>query len=159
MLEVGCGYGRVLKPLSEVIDAEFTGADFSNPLLIKAREYIDDENIKLVYADANHLPFKDNAFDLVYTSAFMIHVPHKSFERICNELSRVARYIMHYEHEGDAKGKEGGVHFKHNYKRFYESKGLEVERINLPKTWHWSMSKSEKEHDWGVYKFIIVKLR
>ncbi len=99
VLEVGCGYGRLLRELRKRLDARLVGCDFSEPQLGTAREYVSPAVIPLVLADATHgLPFKDSAFEVVYTQGSLMHVPAPLDRAYRRELARVARrYIVHTE--------------------------------------------------------------
>lgn len=99
VLEVGCGYGRLLKEIGNSLDARLVGVDFSEPQLNTAREYLASQTIPLVLADATlGLPFRDSAFDVVYTQGSLMHVPPPFDRGYRNELARVARhYVIHTE--------------------------------------------------------------
>ncbi|NHJ49869.1 MAG: class I SAM-dependent methyltransferase [Asgard group archaeon] len=65
VLELGCGYGRVLKYLAEKAQEVF-GIDISQESLSFAREYlIDYSNVNLYQMDAESLTFTSDSFDLV----------------------------------------------------------------------------------------------
>jgi len=65
ILEVGCGYGRLLKILSEKAE-EVIGVDFSKQLLEKAKENLEGfSNVKLQEMDAQNLLFANNSFNYV----------------------------------------------------------------------------------------------
>ncbi len=63
VLEVGCGTGRWLAELQSFAGRIY-GVDLSPGMLSQARER--DAGFRLTRADANHLPFPDAAFDLVF---------------------------------------------------------------------------------------------
>ena len=104
VLEVGCGYGRLLKELRHRLEARLVGCDFSEPQLGTAREYVAPSLIPLVLADATQgLPFKDSTFDVVYTQGSLMHVPVPLDRAYRSELARVARrYIVHTEDVQDS---------------------------------------------------------
>ncbi len=63
VLELGCGYGRVMKPLSLVV-REVAGCDIAQESLSLARSYLEPRrNVALVRANAVRLPFATGAFD------------------------------------------------------------------------------------------------
>jgi 2-polyprenyl-6-hydroxyphenyl methylase/3-demethylubiquinone-9 3-methyltransferase len=65
VLELGCGYGRVLKYLAEKVEDVY-GIDVSSESLSFAREYLKDySNINLYQMDAESLTFSSNSFDVV----------------------------------------------------------------------------------------------
>lgn len=65
LLELGCGYGRVLKPLSSSVKSIY-GIDTSMGSLIYAADYLSDErNVILTQMDASRLAFSDRSFNAV----------------------------------------------------------------------------------------------
>jgi len=100
VLEVGCGYGRLLKPIAESVELKhIVGVDFSDTMLSKAKQYINNSEVELILADvAQGLPFVDDAFDVVYTSGVLMHIPPPKDLVARRELIRVTRkYIIHNE--------------------------------------------------------------
>ncbi len=115
-LEMGCGYGRLLKEVRQRLDARLVGADFSESQLRTARGYLAPVRVPLVLADATQgLPFRDSAFDVVYTQGSLMHVPSHLGRAYRSELARVSRrYIIHTE---DARETE--ITFVHDNERHY----------------------------------------
>jgi len=65
VLELGCGYGRVLQRLLEK-SKKVAGIDTSNPSLLMAREFIGNiSSCYLIEMDAAELGFQKNSFDAV----------------------------------------------------------------------------------------------
>lgn len=65
VLELGCGYGRILPPLAQKA-RWIVGIDTSRASLIAAREMLSDySNCSLLQMDAIQLAFRDHAFDVV----------------------------------------------------------------------------------------------
>jgi SAM-dependent methyltransferase len=92
ILEVGCGYGKQLKALRDLVDVPLVGLDFSPSQLATARGYLDGlGRIELVQGSGATLPFADGAFDLVLTSAVILHNPPAVAQRMRREVLRVAR--------------------------------------------------------------------
>ncbi|CAN5908824.1 hypothetical protein BH23PLA1_BH23PLA1_29910 [soil metagenome] len=92
ILEIGCGYGKQLRELRGRIEAPLVGLDFSASQLELAGGYLDGlEGIKLVLGSGDRLPFPDQSFDLVLTSAVILHNVPEVAHRIRNEVIRVAR--------------------------------------------------------------------
>jgi len=124
ILEVGCGYGKQLRSIRRLdTRVELFGVDFSSSQIIKGREYLKKDGIKnIVCADAKDLPFLDNSFDLVFTSAVILHHPSDTAEKIRNELLRVSRrYIAHNEDKGIAS-----TRWSYDYNEIYNQMGLKV---------------------------------
>jgi SAM-dependent methyltransferase len=99
ILEVGCGYGKQVRALRERLDVPIVGIDFSPTQLGMARQYVRGlENVSLVLGSGARLPFEDGAFDLVLTSAVILHNPPTTAEAIRSEVLRVAgRWAAHNE--------------------------------------------------------------
>jgi SAM-dependent methyltransferase len=134
VLEVGCGYGRLLRELGRRLPARLAGADFSEPQLRSAREYLGPATVPLVLADATSgLPFRDRSFDVVYTQGSLMHVPPPLDHAYRAELARVARgYVVHTE---DVQESEST--FAHDNAGHYAALGLRALRdepypVNLP---------------------------
>ena len=109
ILEVGCGYGKLLRELRRRLDVPMTGVDFSPTQLDHARGYLrPDAGIALFLARGEHLPFPDGAFDLVVTSAVILHNPPPAADRIRREILRVARrFAAHNEETGVSYNRYG----------------------------------------------------
>jgi SAM-dependent methyltransferase len=123
VLEVGCGYGRMLKEIRAGVDVRLCGVDFSRSQLQAERGYVAPAAIPVVLADATRgLPFGDAAFDLVYTQGCLMHVPPPCDRAFRSELARVARrYIIHTEEFNDS------VHvFAHDNEEHYRALGYRL---------------------------------
>jgi SAM-dependent methyltransferase len=99
ILEVGCGYGKLLRELRRRLDVPLVGIDFSPTQLERARRYLQPgDGIELLLGCGEQLPFPDGAFDMVVTSAVILHNPPPTAERIRREILRVAgRFAAHNE--------------------------------------------------------------
>ncbi len=102
VLEVGCGYGKLLGALRRQIDVPLVGVDFSVSQIEHARRFLGGHGeVELLLACGQRLPFADNAFDMVVTSAVILHNPPAVAERIRLEILRVARrFAAHNEETG-----------------------------------------------------------
>lgn len=123
-LEVGCGQGGNLVPLVRLLPArQVWGIDVNEAALARARHNAPGSNA--VYGPARALPFRDRAFDLVYTTGVLIHQPDEDLIAVMDEIVRVARrYILCGEYHADETvelayhGKQGAL-FKRDYGRLY----------------------------------------
>jgi len=99
ILEIGCGYGKQLREIRGLWDVPMVGLDFSPTQLAQARHYLTDlDRVDLVLGTGASLPFPDRSFDLVLTSAVILHNPSPSAEQIRREVIRVSkRYSAHNE--------------------------------------------------------------
>jgi SAM-dependent methyltransferase len=102
ILEVGCGYGKQLGAIRGRLDVPLVGVDFSPTQLRFAQRYLAGlDGIALALASGESLPFPDGAFDLVLTSAVILHNPPAAAERIRCEVMRVARRWAAHNEETD----------------------------------------------------------
>jgi demethylmenaquinone methyltransferase/2-methoxy-6-polyprenyl-1,4-benzoquinol methylase len=91
-LDVGCGTGDIALALRRR-GAEVTGLDFSPAMLEIARRRAQKGNVstpaRFIQGDAQHLPFEDNAFDIVTAGYALRNL--SSWEDGLEEMRRVAR--------------------------------------------------------------------
>ncbi len=71
VLEIGCGAGHIL---AQVPNARRFGIDLAESLLAKAARRLAKRG-SLVQGDAEHLPFRDRAWERVYCSEVLEHIP------------------------------------------------------------------------------------
>ncbi len=91
VLELGCGYGRVLQPLSEKA-IRVVGIDTSFSSLVLAKELIGlDPRIDLVQGDAAHTGFAPHAFDVVVCIQNGISAFKRDPEKLVRECMRITR--------------------------------------------------------------------
>jgi SAM-dependent methyltransferase len=88
VLDVGCGLGT-LSAAAAARGATVTGADLAEGMLAEARGR--HPQIEFVLADAEALPFPDDAFDVALGAFIVNHLPHP--EQAAAELTRVARRV------------------------------------------------------------------
>ncbi len=89
-LEIGCGVGRLLRPLSERIEKVY-GVDISSEMIERARRALADRpNIEL-FATRGRLDFiPDASLDFVYSFIVFQHIPtKKAVSRYIREAGRV----------------------------------------------------------------------
>ncbi|MFQ6060168.1 MAG: class I SAM-dependent methyltransferase [Thermoplasmata archaeon] len=85
IVDVGCGNGSYLNPLSKKARLVI-GLDRSRLLCMKVREM----GYPAILADANHLPFKDCSIDVIWAAEVVEHLPSlhvfNEFERVCKRI-------------------------------------------------------------------------
>ncbi len=88
-VDVGCGTGLLfnsIKDRSTII----IGVDISRKLLRRAHEKTRNKsNIMLINADADHLPFKEETFDMIFMITVLQNLP--DYISTLKEISRVSR--------------------------------------------------------------------
>jgi len=88
VLDVGCGTGLLFSHVAAEAQT-VVGVDISGKLLLQAKERArDSRNVHLVQADADHLPFKDNHFNVVFAFTVLQNMP-KPLETL-SEIKRNA---------------------------------------------------------------------
>ena len=97
LLEVGCGYGKQLQNFISP-NRFIAGCDFSRPQLLKGLDYCPQLKSRVCEADGEFLPFKDKSFDIVMSSAVILHNKHAKAQRMIAGMIRVSkRYLAHNE--------------------------------------------------------------
>jgi len=71
VLEIGCGAGNIL---AQIPSMRRCGIDLAETLLAKAARRLAKQGT-LVQGDAEHLPFRDHAWQRVYCSEVLEHIP------------------------------------------------------------------------------------
>lgn len=96
VLEVGCGTGAVLARLSTLqVGKQFTGIDLVDPSPNLEANGAATEALRFSAYDGEVVPFPDGAFDLVYASHVLEHVPDE--RRFLSELARTSRRFVYVE--------------------------------------------------------------
>jgi SAM-dependent methyltransferase len=92
VLEIGCGIGRLLKPLSSRV-RRAVGVDLSEEMLRRGREYCADRpNVELLRTDGGLEELADGAFDFVFSHIVFQHLPRKAYvDRYLREAARVLK--------------------------------------------------------------------
>jgi SAM-dependent methyltransferase len=91
-LEIGCGPGRLMKPMSEYF-AEIHGVDVSDEMIARARQNLSGVARAHVHhtTGADLARFKDESFDFVYSYAVFQHIPSR--EVVFSYLREACRVI------------------------------------------------------------------
>ena len=89
ILEVGCGAGMTLGPISNFVKLAY-GVDFADSLLTRAKGFYPE--LRLITGEANDLPFKDKMFDKVYSFSVFEYFPSLNYaEKAIKEMIRVLK--------------------------------------------------------------------
>jgi hypothetical protein len=111
-------------------DVQITGLDFSPSQLGLAQEHLNsDPNVFLIQGSGDRLPFPDQSFDLVLTSAVILHNPPEIAEAMRRELLRVARHWCVHNEDTDTTYNR----FGYDTAAWYQKRGLNlVEAAPIP---------------------------
>ena len=108
-LEIGCGMGRLLKPLSARI-AGVVGVDISAEMIGRARRALADRgNIDLFVTTGRLKPVADGSLDFVYSFIVFQHVPtKKAVSLYIREAARVLKGggVFRFQVDGRARPEE-----------------------------------------------------
>jgi len=97
ILEVGCNLGIQLAVLQKTGFRNLFGIDL-NPKVVEFSKS-KTKHLNVICAEASDIPFKDNYFDLVFTSGLLIHISPKYIKRVISEIYRCSRkYIWGFEY-------------------------------------------------------------
>ena len=87
ILDVGCGSGVITAEVASLTEGDVIGIDIDSQKLEYAK--LITPRITLMEADALHLPFKPNTFDLVMFSVVLMHIREQ--QKAVDEMVRVTR--------------------------------------------------------------------
>ncbi|MDP2950878.1 MAG: methyltransferase domain-containing protein [bacterium] len=97
ILEVGCNVGSQLHALQNIGFTSLVGVDINRQALEVSKKNL--LGIDVMLASAFDLPFKDNYFDLVFTSGVLIHISPKDIKQAIEEIVRCSKcYILGFEY-------------------------------------------------------------
>ena len=94
VLEIGCGIGRLLKPLAlERRDLEIHGVDVSTEMIVQGKERLSDfPNIYFSQVNGKDLAlFGDDFFDFIFSYVTFQHIPRDYLRDIFKEVHRVLK--------------------------------------------------------------------
>lgn len=145
IFEFGCNTGRVLTLIEINSDIKCTGMDLSSNAIVRGRELHPD--IKFICGKEKQLRnIKSQSFDLVFTSACLVHNPPDVIKDIVKELKRITKKHL-VACEMAAKFHKP-YYFDHDYKKlgykfvYEDSKGTEGQgdesAYGLHKVWIYS---------------------
>lgn len=97
ILDVGTNEGVHLRLLQQLGFNNLYGVDIQDYALQRARQK--SQNIEFVRGDAMELPFRDESFEIIFTTGVLIHIPPDKIEAAVRELNRCAsEYVWGIEY-------------------------------------------------------------
>lgn len=123
-LEIGCGQGANLEPISRILEAhDVWGIDVNEEALAIARTHA--PGINVVAGSARRLPFRDGLADLAFTVGVLIHQPEATLPAVLREIVRCSnRLVLWAEYHAPTtqevpyRGLHGAL-FRRDYGRIY----------------------------------------
>ena len=92
ILDAGCGSGQLLAELSK-LDHQLIGMDMSHEMLALTKKRVGAENgqnnVELIAADIECLPFKDDTYDVVSTAGVIEYLQNDN--KVLKEFARVLK--------------------------------------------------------------------
>lgn len=117
ILEVGANCGNQLWLLQKQGFNNLYGIEVLDYAVEKAKQLT--KNIKIIQGSGFDIPFKDNYFDLVFTSGALIHIHPNDIKKIMTEIYRVSKmYIWGFEYYDD---KYIAIEYRGNKERLWKS--------------------------------------
>lgn len=90
VLDVAAGTGRMISTCFDCDkDVHYVGLDSSVTMLNSTKKK--NKKVTLIRGDAEHLPFEDNTFDVVFTFHLLWHLPGDVQLNIIKEMNRVCK--------------------------------------------------------------------
>ena len=97
ILEVGCNVGNQLLLLTKMGCTNLWGMELQDYAVEIARKRT--SGINIVKGSAFDIPYKNNFFDLVFTSGVLIHISPDDIDKVLDEMYRcTSRYIWGFEY-------------------------------------------------------------
>lgn len=134
-LEVGCNVGANLRWIvPQLPPGGAFGVDVNQAALERIRVQL--PSVNAVTASGRRLPFRDQWFDLAFTTGVLIHQPDSTLPLVMSEIVRVSRRFVlcgeyHAEEQTEVTYRgESGALFKRDYGRLYRELFPELRLVN-----------------------------
>jgi ubiquinone/menaquinone biosynthesis C-methylase UbiE len=103
VLEVGCGFGRILRELADKLaetetDATLIGVDFCAQMIAYARTFTQGQKIQYNVVTED-IPLPPNSVDFLYTHAVLIHNDLAQLLRLFEDFRRVMKHGTVMRHD------------------------------------------------------------
>jgi ubiquinone/menaquinone biosynthesis C-methylase UbiE len=165
VLDVGCGLGGPCRMLADEYNCQATGIDLSHEYIRTANELSKlvklDDKTTFVQGDAASLPFKDGAFDVVWTQHVQMNIPDK--RKFYSEIARVLKSGGQFLYYDILKKGDGEINYPTPWASTSDLSFLSKEKemdsyltgLNLSK------EQSKDQTDAGIESFdaVVAKLK
>lgn len=129
ILEVGANFGAQLQLLQKMGFTNLYGVELNPAIADYGRKTV--RGINLIEGDALNLPFKDNSFDLVFTSGVLIHIAPKDRAKAIREIYRCSKkYIWGFEYFAE---KSTEILYRGHKNRLWKANFLALYKKQFPK--------------------------
>jgi SAM-dependent methyltransferase len=91
VVDVGCGSGRLARPLSEYLTGRYLGTDVVPELVAYARRLVSKPNWRFEVVDGLTIPEEDGQADMVCFFSIFTHLLHEESYTYLREAKRVVR--------------------------------------------------------------------
>lgn len=153
ILEVGANFGMQLRVLQSMGFTNLYGVELNPAIADFGRKR--ERGINLIEGDALNLPFKDQYFDLVFTSDVLIHIAPKDRAKAIREIYRCTKkYIWGFEYFAEKsqeilyRGNKGML-WKANFPELYKK---QFPSLKLLKEKHFKCKKDDNEDVMFLFK-------
>ncbi|HKS36976.1 MAG TPA: class I SAM-dependent methyltransferase [Verrucomicrobiae bacterium] len=136
ILEIGCGFGRVTKLLTEHFPAaQITALDLSPDQLANAQRYCGQpRNVVFEQYDFySGLPFPGTGYDAAVAIEVFLHHPRQVVHALIERLAGVAGCIVNIDWSEDWPWKTAEHVWVHDYAAIYQEAGLQCAGFALPR--------------------------
>ena len=129
ILDVGCGSGLWLEVLRNLGFYDLWGIEVSDRLLTARAK-----GFNVVRAQAQDLPFKNDYFDLIFTSSVLCHIHPQDISLVIDEIHRCTKkYILGYELFANTYTEIGwrgrkNLLWKANFSKLYTNKVCKIQK-------------------------------
>lgn len=147
LLDLPCGTGRFTHSLAKH-GFEVVGSDISLEMMERAVQAGRGSHgvTRFVQADAERLPFSDDAVDCVVSIRFMLHVPPPTRVSILREMSRVAPWlVVDYRHR-----------YSYRYAKWRALRALHLTRRHLERVSRVGLEQEFRDAGLSVLRVLPV---
>jgi pseudaminic acid biosynthesis-associated methylase len=135
VLEIGCGQGGNLGPISRILAPhDVWGVDINDAALSRLR--VNAPGVNAVACSVRTLPFRDGLVDLAFSAGVLIHQPEITLPIVMSEIVRCSRrYVLWIEYyaprteEVEYRGQPGSL-FRRDYGRIYHETFPELRLVD-----------------------------